>query len=84
MKTRTYIYIGILAAVVSCSRMDELTPQGGIVLAEQVQKVNSVIPSRADASFNGMYTRLGAPGSVFGGTRPDDWGFLMIGFSNDI
>ena len=84
MKTRRYIYIGILAAVVSCSHMDELTPQGGIVLAEQVQKVNSVIPSRADASFNGMYTRLGAPGSVFGGTRPDDWGFLMIGFSNDI
>ena len=82
MKTRRYIYIGILAAVVSCSHMDELTPQGGIVLAEQVQKVNSVIPSRADASFNGMYTRLGAPGSVFGGTRPDDWGFLMIGFSN--
>ena len=84
MKTRRYIYIGILAAAVSCSHMDELTPQGGIVLAEQVQKVNSVIPSRADASFNGMYTRLGAPGSVFGGTRPDDWGFLMIGFSNDI
>jgi len=84
MKTRTYIYIGILAAVVSCSRMDELEPQGGIVLAEQVQNVNTVIPSRADASFNGMYTRLGAPGSVFGGTRPDDWGFLMMAFSNDI
>ena len=84
MKTRTYIYIGILAAAVSCSRMDELAPQGGIVLAEQVQNVNTVIPSRADASFNGMYTRLGAPGSVFGGTRPDDWGFLMMSFSNDI
>ena len=64
--------------------MDELAPQGGIVLAEQVQNVNTVIPSRADASFNGMYTRLGAPGSVFGGTRPDDWGFLMMSFSNDI
>ncbi len=84
MKTRTYIYIGILAAAASCSRMDELAPQGGIVLAEQVQNVNTVIPSRADASFNGMYTRLGAPGSVFGGTRPDDWGFLMMSFSNDI
>ena len=84
MKTRTYIYIGILAAAASCSRMDELAPQGGIVLAEQVQNVNTVIPSRADASFNGMYTRLGAPGSVFGGTRPDDWGFLMMAFSNDI
>lgn len=84
MKTRTYIYIGILAAVFSCSRMNELSPQGDIVLAEQVQNVNTVIPSRADASFNGMFTRLGAPGSVFGGTRPDDWGFLMMAFSNDI
>lgn len=84
MKTRTYIYIGILAAVFSCSRMNELAPQGDIVLAEQVQNVNTVIPSRADASFNGMFTRLGAPGSVFGGTRPDDWGFLMMAFSNDI
>ena len=83
MKTRIYIYIGILAAV-SCGRMDELEPQGGIVLAEQVQQVNAVIPSRADASFNGMFTRLGAPGSVFGGSRPDDWGFLMMAFSNDI
>ena len=83
MKTRTYIYIGILAAV-ACSRMDELEPQGGIVLAEQVQQVNAVIPSRSDASFNGMFTRLGAPGSVFGGSRPDDWGFLMMAFSNDI
>ena len=84
MKTRTYIYIGILAATVSCSRMDKLEPQGGIVLTEQVQQTNAVIPTRADASFNGMFTKLGAPGSVFGGTRPDDWGFLMMAFSNDI
>ena len=83
MKTRIYIYIGILAAL-SCSRMDELVPQGGIVLAEQVQQVNTVIPSRTDAAFNGMFTRLGSPGSVLGGSRPDDWGFLMMGFSNDI
>lgn len=83
MKTRIYIYVGIMAAA-ACSRMDELEPLGGIVLAEQVQQVNAVIPSRADASFNGMFTRLGAPGSVFGGSRPDDWGFLMMAFSNDI
>ncbi len=68
----------------SCSRMDNLEPHGGIVTAEQVQETNALIPSRADASFNGMFTRLGSPGSVFGGTRPDDWGFLMMCFSNDI
>lgn len=72
----------LLAA--SCSRMNELEPQGGTVTAAQVQNTNTMIPSRADASFNGMFTKLGAPGSVFGGTRPDDWGFLMMSFSNDI
>ena len=72
----------VLAA--SCSQMNELEPQGGIVTAAQVQNTNAVVPSRADASFNGMFTKLGAPGSVFGGTRPDDWGFLMMCFSNDI
>ena len=83
MKTRIFISTMILLAV-SCSRMDQLEPQGGIVTAAQVQATNAVVPSRADASFNGMFTKLGAPGSVFGGSRPDDWGFLMMCFSNDI
>ncbi|MBE6239266.1 MAG: RagB/SusD family nutrient uptake outer membrane protein [Bacteroidales bacterium] len=78
-----FIYMMVLAAV-SCGRMDELEPEGGIILSGQLQEVNALIPSRADASFNGMYTKLGAPGSVFGGTRPDDFGFIMMAFSNDI
>ena len=80
---RVYIYTLILLAA-GCSRMDELQPQGGIILSEQMQEVNTVIPSRADAAFNGMYTKLGAPGGVTGGTRPDDFGFVMMAFSNDI
>lgn len=72
----------LLAA--GCSRMNELEPQGGIILSGQLQEVNTVIPSRADAAFNGMYTKLGAPGGVTGGTRPDDFGFVMMAFSNDI
>ena len=75
--------IAILAAA-ACRQMDELEPQGGIILTEQLQDVNAVIPSRADASFNGMYTKIGAPESVFGNGRPDDFGFVMIAFSNDI
>ena len=74
----------ILASAISCSRMNELQPQGGIILTEQLQNVNAVIPSRADASFNGMFTKLGSPGGVTGGTRPDDFGFVMMAFSNDI
>ena len=67
-----------------CSRMDELDPQGEIILSEQLQNTIDRIPTRADASFNGMFTKLGAPGSVLGGTRPDDFGFIMMAFSNDL
>ena len=80
---KIYTYISIMLAV-SCSQMDELQPQGGIITADQLQEVNTLIPSRADASFNGMFTKLGAPGSALGGTRPDDYGFVMMAFSNDI
>ena len=80
---RSHIFPMLLIAA-SCSQMDELEPQGGIMLSEQLQKTNSVIPSRADASFNGMFTKLGAPESVLGGGRPDDFGFIMMCFSNDI
>ena len=74
----------ILASIVSCSQMDELQPQGGIILEQQLKEVNALVPSRADASFNGMFTKLGAPGGVTGGSRPDDFGFIMMAFSNDI
>jgi hypothetical protein len=74
----------ILASIVSCSQMNELQPQGGIILDQQLKEVNALIPSRADASFNGMFTKLGAPGGVTGGSRPDDFGFIMMAFSNDI
>ena len=77
------IYILCILAA-ACSRMDELEPKGNIILTEQLQNVNAVVPTRADASFNGMYTKLGAPGSVLGGSRPDDFGFVMMAFSNDI
>jgi hypothetical protein len=83
MKNR-YTYILAIMAAGACSQMDELEPQGGIILSEQMQEVNSIIPSRADASFNGMYTKLGAPESAIGGGRPDDFGFIMMAFSNDI
>lgn len=76
------ISLVILAA--ACSRMDELQPQGNIMLEEQLLQTNAILPSRADASFNGMYTKLGSPGSVLGSTRPDDFGFIMMAFSNDI
>lgn len=83
MKKIHISYILILAAG-ACSQMDELEPQGGIILTGQLQEVNTAVPSRADASFNGMYTKIGSPESVFGSGRPDDFGFVMMAFSNDI
>ena len=80
---KTYAIL-LAAAALSCSQMDELEPQGGITLSQQLHDVNSVIPSRADASFNGMFTKIGAPESVFGSGRPDDWGILMMFLSGDL
>ena len=84
---KTHIYIAIAATLliaVSCDKMNQLEPQGGNSLTSQVLQTNQTVPSRINASFNGMFTKLGAPDSVFGNGRPDDWGFLMIGFSGDI
>lgn len=77
-------FLAICLPVAACSRMDGSSPQGEYSLTQQVQETNTLIPSRADASFNGMFTKMGAPGSVTGGSRPDDFGFVMMAFSNDI
>ena len=72
---KTYIYITTTALLLlgaSCERMNELEPQGGSALTSQVLETNQTIPSRVNASFNGMFTKLGAPESVFGSGRPDD------------
>ena len=85
MRKMKKIYaITILASITACSQMDELEPQGGIITEQQLKETNTLVPSRADASFNGMYTKLGAPGGVTGSSRPDDFGFIMMTFSNDI
>lgn len=85
MSMKRYIYILSAALMaVTCSEMDELSPQGGYALTSQVVETNQAVPSRVNASFNGMFTKLGAPESVFGSGRPDDWGFPMISFSSDI
>ena len=84
-RTKTILASAIaLASMAACEQMNELEPQGGVMLINQLQESVAAVPSRGDASFNGMFTNLGAPGSVFGSTRPDDWGFLMMAFSNDI
>ena len=85
MKKYIYIFAAVsLVLAASCKEMDELSPQGGYALTAQVLETNQAVPTRVNATFNGMYTKLGAPESVFGRGRPDDWGFPMICFSSDI
>ena len=88
MKLNKYTAIALAAvALAGCSKMDELAPQGSALLASQVKETNAKVPERVSASFNGMYTKIGEPTSVYGGGtdgRPDDWGFPMIAFSGDV
>ena len=83
MKLNKVIFVFALGlAFAACSKMDEIAPQSGTMLATQVQATNAAIPSRASASFNGMFTNIGLPAKMY--TTPDDWEFLMILFCNDL
>jgi len=84
---KIYTTLSVAVLLASCAGFDELEPQGGTLLESQVKKANEYAPSRGNAPFNGMYTKLGAPVSVYGGGvdgRPDDFGFIMIAFSSDL
>ncbi len=70
----------------ACSDIDKIAPEGGTMLESQLQETTNAVPSRGDASFSGMYTKLGDPLSFgrFTSKRPDDFGFIMMAFSNDL
>ena len=79
------IFFAVLAsglAFAACTKMDEAVPQSGTMLTSQVQETNLIAPSRASASFNGMFTNIGKPTKL--ANTPDDWEFLMILFCNDL
>ena len=74
--------VAISVAFAACNKMDEIVPEGGTMLASQVQSTNAAIPARSAASFNGMFTNIGKPCKMY--NTPDDWEFLMIMFCNDL
>ena len=71
-----------LLTVAACTDFDDIKPESGTMLASQLQETNAILPQRASASFNGMITNIGKPIKI--SSRPDDWEFLMILFSNDL
>lgn len=89
MKNNKYTSVLAIASMVAlgaCSDIDDIVPEGGTMLETQLKAITSIIPGRADATFSGMYTKLGDPLSFgrFASERPDDFGFVMMAFSNDL
>ncbi len=89
MKNNKYTSVLAIASMVAlgaCSDIDDIVPEGGTMLETQLKATTSIIPGRADATFRGMYTKLGDPLSFgrFASERPDDFGFVMMAFSNDL
>ena len=85
---KLYRYIAIAAAViavsVSCGKtLNEVKPESGSLTATQNQETNEAVPSRAAASFNGLFNALGNP-NYCGYDKPDDWGILMMLYCNDL
>jgi len=83
MKLNKFAYLALASLAFAACDMEDVVPQGGTLLATQVQETYIAAPSRAEAPFSGMFTKLGAPTTVLS-SRPDDWGFIMMAFSNDL
>ena len=85
MKLNRYfavIALGLLT-LAACTKMDEVTYEGGAILSEQNQQVNLADPSKATAAFSGLFTHIGQPDKL-GYDTPDDFGVLMMLFCNDL
>ena len=71
----------------SCSDIDEQIYSGGAFSKEQSQDIVNAIPTRVEATFNGMFTFMGNPaqnyGTRFSSERADDFGFIMMALSQD-
>jgi len=70
-------------ALGACKGFNDMVPEGGTLLESQIKETTNADPTRIDAVYNGMYTKLGTPKSC-GYSTPDDFGFIMIGFSGDL
>ena len=84
MKLNRYIPVLFAGLVLfSCTDMNTIVPESGTMLKKQVQETNAAVPTRAAASFSGLFTIIGQP-NYFGYGTPDDFGVLMMLFCNDL
>lgn len=83
-KNRYYSILAMVLAIVSCSTMDEMVPEGGVVTSVQVQDATTAIPDRVSADVSGIYTYAGQTSAVLGSSSyHNDFGYPSICIAQD-
>ncbi len=80
------VMIGAALLTTSCNDIDEQYPETGVLTKEQNQEVNEILPERAQATFQGMFSIMAMPhrGLPNSTTRADDFGYVMAAISLDL
>ena len=79
------LVLGTSLLTVSCNDLNEQDPESGALTPEQVQETNLAIPSRIQATFDGMFNFMAKPSTGYPtSSRADDFGFVMAAISLDL
>ena len=82
------LILGVLFVTASCDDVNKQEYAGGSITAAQAEATNQTMPTRVEATFNGMYVMMGKPHTCWptGGNsgRADDFGFIMAALSEDL
>ena len=82
------VMFGAALLTTSCNDIDEQYPETGVLTKEQNQEINEIVPERAQATFQGMFSIMATPHRGLPGTanadRADDFGYVMAAFSLDL
>ena len=80
MKIKKTYYSAIALALVSCSTMDEMLPEGMFMTSQQVNDAVTAIPDRAEADLTGIYSFAGQAHSTFttNGSIHNDFGYPSV------
>lgn len=86
MKLNKYSIPVFAAALLtaSCTDIENLLPAGGGFTEAQYYAAVARDPDLSKAYFNGMFNMMGYPNFALGGSRPDDYGYVMMAFCNDL
>ena len=79
MKIHKISLLAAVLATVSCSKMDEMDPEGFAITADQVTEAVTAIPDRADADLAGVYAFTTKAMSTYNnGSIHNDFGYPAV------